>query len=292
MDDILGAIFSGAGIGVLVTDATGKTVFANRKATEIMEVREGALAAGQAGMSPLESALFETAAAQGPGAHFFDLPGNGGRFVLHRFSAKNLDKDVLVSLFIPADGIEKALDERSGAYRQLVQQLETIVENTYDGLYVTDANANTLRINKAYERITGIRRDEVVGKNMRALVASGIVDRSVSLEALERRAPVTIMQELRGGKKMLVTGSPVIDADSKEVVLVVTNVRDITELMELKSKTGQIGGLPETPFPSHNPLIRKGLVVLTVSVGVGRNRQLSKRHGHSFGHKRTVTCRA
>jgi PAS domain S-box-containing protein len=229
VDDILGAIFSGAGIGVLITDAAGKTVFANRKAMEIMGVREGAL-------SPVEPVLCEEAAAQGPRASFFDLPGNGGRFVAHRFSAKNLDKDILVSLFIPADGTEKALDEGSGAYRQLVQQLETIVENTYDGLYVTDANANTLRINKAYERITGIRRDEVVGKNMRDLVASGVIDRSVSLEALERRTPVTIMQELRGGKKVLVTGSPVIDADSKEVVLVVTNVRDITELMELKAK--------------------------------------------------------
>ncbi len=116
------------------------------------------------------------------------------------------------------------------------QELQAIIENTYDGLYITDGEANTLMINHAYERITGIKREEVLGKNMRELVASGVFDRSASLEVLEKKRPVTIMQELRGGKKVLVTGSPVFDKDNANIILIITNVRDITELMELKEE--------------------------------------------------------
>lgn len=117
-----------------------------------------------------------------------------------------------------------------------MKDLEAIIEHAYDGLYITDGDANTIMINKAYERITGIKREEVLGKNMRELVASGAIDRSVSLEVIEKRSPVTIMQELRGGKKVLVTGTPVFDIAKMEITLVVTNVRDITELIELKDK--------------------------------------------------------
>ncbi len=119
---------------------------------------------------------------------------------------------------------------------KLASDLGAIIENTYDGLYITDGDANTLMINQAYERIAGIKRDEILGKNMRDLVASGVIDRSVSVEVIEKKKPVTIMQELRNGKKVLVTGSPVFDKDGEAIVLVVTNVRDITELMELKDK--------------------------------------------------------
>ena len=44
------------------------------------------------------------------------------------------------------------------------------------------------------------------------------------------------MQELRSGKKILVTGSPVFNNKTKEIELVVTNVRDITELIALKEE--------------------------------------------------------
>ncbi|OPY76154.1 MAG: Limonene hydroxylase [Syntrophorhabdus sp. PtaU1.Bin058] len=120
--------------------------------------------------------------------------------------------------------------------KKSINDLEAIIENAYDGLYITDGDANTLMINKAYERITGIKRQEVLGKNMRELVASGAIDRSVSLEVIEKRSPVTIMQELRSGKKVLVTGTPVFDMAKMQIKLVVTNVRDITELIELKDK--------------------------------------------------------
>lgn len=37
--------------------------------------------------------------------------------------------------------------------KKFAKDLGAIIENTYDGLYITDGNANTLMVNQAYERI-------------------------------------------------------------------------------------------------------------------------------------------
>ena len=123
----------------------------------------------------------------------------------------------------------KSGPDKLRAFKDHAYSLEAIIENIYDGLYITNGNADTLMVSGAYERITGIRRNEVLGKNMRELVARGVIDRSVSLEVIEEKHAVTMVQELRSGKKILVTGNPVFDKESGEILLVVTSARDITD---------------------------------------------------------------
>lgn len=48
-----------------------------------------------------------------------------------------------------------------------------IVESSYDGIYVTDGEGNTLFLNQAYEDITGLSMKELQGKNMEELVKKG-----------------------------------------------------------------------------------------------------------------------
>ncbi|MBC7075164.1 MAG: sigma 54-interacting transcriptional regulator [Syntrophomonadaceae bacterium] len=122
------------------------------------------------------------------------------------------------------------------------KELNAIFESSYDGLYITDGQANTLRLNKAFERITGVGAEECVGRNMADLVREGIFSRSGSLLAIEKREPVTITLEVRSGKTVLVTSNPIFDDDGN-IALVVTNVRDITELNELQSKLEHLEGL-------------------------------------------------
>ncbi len=115
------------------------------------------------------------------------------------------------------------------------EEIDALMESSYDGLYITDGNANTIKVNRAYERITGLNRNNLLGRNMRDLVNDGVFDKSVSLEVLKKQKPVTIMQDVMGNKKVMVTGNPIFDRSGK-IVLVVTNVRDVTELVELKAK--------------------------------------------------------
>lgn len=48
------------------------------------------------------------------------------------------------------------------------KQLNAILDYSFDGIFITDAEANVLRINHAYEMITGLKRDEVYGKHGRS----------------------------------------------------------------------------------------------------------------------------
>ena len=114
----------------------------------------------------------------------------------------------------------------------LSKQIEAIIESSYDGIYVTDGQANTIMINSAYEIMTGIKRYEVIGRNMRDLVREGFMDQSVTLKVLETGKRATLRQRLRSGKEILVTGNPVFD-DRGNIIMVVTNDRDMTELIKL-----------------------------------------------------------
>ncbi len=79
-------------------------------------------------------------------------------------------------------------------YKKLHNELEAIFESSYDGIFVTDGAATTLRVNKAYETITGLKRQDLIGKNMRTLLKDNVYDHSVTLEVLEKQKPITIMQ--------------------------------------------------------------------------------------------------
>jgi PAS domain S-box-containing protein len=141
----------------------------------------------------------------------------------------------IISVFQDISEYEKIITELQ-TYKRLTKELDAIINSSYDGLYVTDGKANTIRVNKAYERISGLKAKDIVGRNMKELVEKGYFDRSVTLEVLKTKRPVTIMQDIRGGIKTMVTGNPILDEEKQKIILVVTNVRDVSELDSLRKQ--------------------------------------------------------
>ncbi|MDA8408544.1 MAG: sigma 54-interacting transcriptional regulator [Deltaproteobacteria bacterium] len=140
----------------------------------------------------------------------------------------------VISVFQDISEYESMISSLQG-YKKLHRQLEAIFESSFDGLYITDGKANTIRVNNAYERITQLKREDLIGRNMVDLVKDGVLDHSVTLDVLERRDQVTIMQKIKGDKHLLVTGTPIFD-DEGRITLVVTNVRDMTLLNEVNAQ--------------------------------------------------------
>lgn len=116
-----------------------------------------------------------------------------------------------------------------------LEWLRVILESSHDGIYITDGCANTVLVNKAYETITGLPPAQVMHKNMALLVKEKMIDRSGTLMAIEKKQAVTMNQTFRTGRRALITSTPVFD-EQGEIVFVVTNVRDVTDLYELQSK--------------------------------------------------------
>ena len=106
-----------------------------------------------------------------------------------------------------------------GVIKNIDELFKLIVESSYDGIYVTDGNANTIFLNQSYENITGINKKDLIGKNMKTLVKNGIFNESSSLVAIKERKKVTINQKLKSGKNILVTGTPVFDENNNIIFI-------------------------------------------------------------------------
>lgn len=139
-----------------------------------------------------------------------------------------------VSIFQDMSILEEAASELDKV-KSIMREFESIFNSSYDGLTLLDANGVMMRVNHAYERLTGIKGEEVIGKNMRDLISQGYYDQSVSLKVIEKRERVTINQVIKGNRVILVTGTPVFDGEGNLDSVVVNN-RDITELADLRSE--------------------------------------------------------
>lgn len=229
---MLEAILASAHNGIIAIDAASRIVVFNRAAERLTGI-----AASEALGRPIESVLPES-----------DLPrvlrtGRAetsqrkhirGRTVVSNRAPIIQDGRIIGAVAVFQDLSElESISAELETTKRLLAQLESVIESSYDGIYLTDGQGITLRVNRAYEEITGFRASELVGRSMRDLVAEGYFSESVTLRVLAERKPVTITQRLKSGKEVLVSGSPVFD-ERGEIVMVVTNVRDITRLNALQ----------------------------------------------------------
>ena len=143
----------------------------------------------------------------------------------------------VMSIFHELERYER-ISEYLQKYRNLTRQVETLIDSSYDGIFVTDGQGNGIRSNAAYDRITGVDSSEFIGQNMRDLEKYGHISESVTLKVLKSMKIETITQILRTGKEVLVTGSPIFN-DEGEIIMVLTNVRDMTELNEMSRELQQ-----------------------------------------------------
>jgi PAS domain S-box-containing protein len=127
----------------------------------------------------------------------------------------------------------KALYRRLETVEHLNRELEAIIETTSDGIFVADGEGVVLRVNKAYEQITGYTADRLVGRSMHQLIAEGLFERSVTLEAIYHKKPFTTERQGVSGNTLLVTGRPILN-ERGEVFRVVVSVRDFNELNRLR----------------------------------------------------------
>ena len=148
-----------------------------------------------------------------------------------------------VAVFQDISELELISEELSYT-KQMKEELDAIIESSYDGIYVTDGQGNTIRVNEAYCRITGLRVDELVGRSIRDLVEEGVIKQSATLAVLEKRERVTVSQELKNGNTILVTGNPIFN-EAGEIVRVVTNARDLSELYRLRHQLQQAENLTQ-----------------------------------------------
>ena len=106
-----------------------------------------------------------------------------------------------------------------------------------EGVYISDKEGVTLHINRAYESITGLYHEEMVGKRVTDLRRDGKFDEVLNPDIVKTRKPKSLVQLTKTGRRVVLQGHPVFD-DNDDVALVVTFARDTTALSRLEEQLG------------------------------------------------------
>ncbi len=115
-------------------------------------------------------------------------------------------------------------------------KLEEIVDTVHDGIGIADKDGRIVLLNKSYERITGLSKEEAgLGRLLPELVSEGVISQSIALEVFKNRKTTSIMQKIKSGVEVLATGTPVFNEDG-EIIRAICNFRDLTDLNQLREK--------------------------------------------------------
>lgn len=115
--------------------------------------------------------------------------------------------------------------------RGLNLEMVGILESMDDGLVVMDSYGKVLRINSAYETITGLSANQVLQANIDQLIDWGCLPALVLSEVLIKKKTLHIIEEIKG-RDFLYIANPIFNGDGKTNRIVVI-LKDIGYLNEL-----------------------------------------------------------
>lgn len=142
------------------------------------------------------------------------------------------------------------LSEELRQSKEAYEQLQTILEASYDGFLITDVKGVVLQHNTAFERLMGMPSGMIKGRRVSHWVKNKIIKQDLTKIVAEKRLSATIVEKTPKGKKLMLTGSPVFNQNN-EIIKIVINVRDISELTELRKELKETKKLAKR-FSNHN----------------------------------------
>ncbi|MDX5618598.1 sigma-54 interaction domain-containing protein, partial [Clostridioides difficile] len=100
---------------------------------------------------------------------------------------------------------------------------------------VSDDKGIIIYCNKAFEENYGLKKEDILGKNVSFLEDSGYSTKSPIPIVLKTKTKFSLEQDTQAGKKLIITATPIFD-ENGNLEFTVENCRDITELNNIKNK--------------------------------------------------------
>ena len=136
-----------------------------------------------------------------------------------------------------ADTTEE-LVEKIASLEELNRDLMGMIENSYDALTILDGEGRHLHLSPAFERVTGMKIADILGRKVSDISAEKGTGAVASAKVIETGRSQTVIVTSRNGREVLNTAVPVFDQNGK-MVRIYCNLRDITELNQLKVRFEQ-----------------------------------------------------
>ncbi|WP_367949339.1 sigma 54-interacting transcriptional regulator [Bacillus sp. FJAT-29790] len=120
--------------------------------------------------------------------------------------------------------------------KNLNQDLNAILSTIYDEILVVNCKGELIRYSDSFiSDFWGVELKDLIGKSLLDLENKGLFSPSVTRLVLEQKKKVSIVQETKGGKKILAVGNPVFNEKGKIERIIIAS-RDITETTKLKTE--------------------------------------------------------
>lgn len=110
-----------------------------------------------------------------------------------------------------------------------------LIESVHDGMFIADHEGYFIMANEAFERITGINRQEMMDRHTQHMIDNNWVPVAVNLEVLKDYQTRSRIVRYPSGRQLLVTAA-MLWRDNGNPAAVVSTLRDLTELNRINEE--------------------------------------------------------
>ncbi len=228
--------------GVIATDNGGRIQFVNKRAREILKfIKTKMIGVHISKLLPQTSALVAQCLATGKPQLERQILGKRVKLVVNINPIRQGQTVTgCVCNFLRLDEFESTAWKLE-SFDLVDRQFKTVFESSSDGIWICDKNGRVVLINRASEKLGGIKREDIIGAKVSDLInKKKLYSNYVTDEVIETKRVVSQLQHVKNTKKtVLCTGIPVFDRNG-QLSMVVINERDITQLEALKIKLEEI----------------------------------------------------
>lgn len=223
--------------GVIATDKQGRIVFINKRAKEILQFgRKKIVGVHLSRLLPMTAELIADCLKSGNSQLGSQIIGERLSLMVNTNAIRDRQKVVgAVCNFLTMAEFESSARNLE-SFDVLDKQFKTVFESSSDGLWICDSRGKVVNINRASEKLGGLKREDIIGKKVSDIIKNGLYSNYVTDEVIQTKRPVSQLQYIKNtNKTVLCTGIPFFDRHGK-VSLVVINERDITQLEAIKKQ--------------------------------------------------------
>lgn len=239
-------ILETAPVGALMTDASGRVVYANPRA--IAKFETGKDLAGKL-LKDVDPAIAEKVAT---------CLNNREETCVHHIGGNKTGMELTIAP-VPegkqpthAVCLIRSLKDLESSARQLDRfnnlsiQFEAMFSFTNYGVWILDGSGVVLRVNQVALELVGVEEKEVVGKKIGDLADSGIINEALTPDILAKREAVSKpLYVIKSQKYIMASGTPIFD-DEGNIIFVVVFEHDMTIVKNLKEQLEETKAVAET----------------------------------------------
>ena len=189
--------------GVIATDKDGRIQFVNNRAREILKfIKTKMIGVHITKLLPKTSEMVAKCLATGTPQLERQILGKRVNLIVNINPIKE-DKTVTGSVcnFLRLDEFESTAWKLE-SFDLVDRQFKTVFESSSDGIWICDKGGRVVLINRASERLGGIKREDIIGKKVSDLIKKQrLYSNYVTDEVIETKRMVSQLQHVKNTKK-------------------------------------------------------------------------------------------